>query len=201
MKDLVKVIQQESYKYKDPITEFVECLYVNFDFDGAQQKLRECEEVLVNDFFLVACLDDFIENARLLIFETFCRIHECISINMLAEKLNMTEEDAERWIVNLIRNARLDAKIDSKLGHVVMGAQAVSPYQQVIEKTKGLAFRSQMLAMNIEKKLGIKTGDLHSGVRSSCINHFHFCRICRHPVVKYYRVLIIVCLQGSSNDN
>lgn len=160
MKDLVKVIQQESYKYKDPITEFVECLYVNFDFDGAQQKLRECEEVLVNDFFLVACLDDFIENARLLIFETFCRIHECISINMLAEKLNMTEEDAERWIVNLIRNARLDAKIDSKLGHVVMGAQAVSPYQQVIEKTKGLAFRSQMLAMNIEKKLGIKTGDL-----------------------------------------
>ena len=35
--------------------------------------------------------------------------------SMLAEKLNMTPEEAERWIVNLIRNARLDAKIDSKL--------------------------------------------------------------------------------------
>ena len=35
--------------------------------------------------------------------------------SMLADKLNMTPEDAERWIVNLIRNARLDAKIDSKL--------------------------------------------------------------------------------------
>lgn len=34
---------------------------------------------------------------------------------MLADKLNMTPDDAERWIVNLIRNARLDAKIDSKL--------------------------------------------------------------------------------------
>lgn len=34
---------------------------------------------------------------------------------MLADKLNMTPEEAERWIVNLIRNARLDAKIDSKL--------------------------------------------------------------------------------------
>ena len=33
---------------------------------------------------------------------------------MLAEKLDMTPEDAERWIVNLIRNARLDAKIDSE---------------------------------------------------------------------------------------
>ncbi|XP_013420779.1 eukaryotic translation initiation factor 3 subunit E [Lingula anatina] len=157
LKDLVKVIQQESYTYRDPITEFLECLYVNFDFDGAQQKLRECESVLVNDFFLVACLDDFIENARLFIFETFCRIHECISINMLAEKLNMTPDDAERWIVNLIRGARLDAKIDSKLGHVVMGTQAVSPYQQVIDKTKGLSFRSQMLAMNIEKKLSAKS--------------------------------------------
>ncbi|XP_025111283.1 eukaryotic translation initiation factor 3 subunit E-A-like [Pomacea canaliculata] len=155
LKDLVKVIQQESYTYKDPITEFVMCLYVNFDFDGAQQKLRECETVLMNDFFLVACLEDFIENARLLIFETFCRIHECISINMLAEKLNMTPDEAERWIVNLIRNARLDAKIDSKLGHVVMGTQAVSPYQQVIEKTKNLSFRSQMLALNIEKRAGL----------------------------------------------
>lgn len=44
-------------------------------------------------------------------------------------------------------------------GHVVMGTQAVSPYQQVIEKTKSLSFRSQLLAMNIEKKLGAKTQD------------------------------------------
>jgi translation initiation factor 3 subunit E len=159
LKDLVRVIQQESYTYRDPITEFLECLYVNFDFDSAQQKLRECETVLVNDFFLVACLDDFIENARLFIFETFCRLHQCISISMLADKLNMAPEEAERWIVNLIRNARLDAKIDSKLGRVVMGTQAVSPYQQVIEKTKNLAFRSQMLVMNIEKKLNNKESD------------------------------------------
>merc|ERR1712012_482266 len=156
MKDLVKVIQEESYTYKDPITSFIEALYVDFDFNGAQQKLRECETVLVNDFFLVACLEDFIENSRMMIFETFCRIHQYISIKMLAEKLNMTPEEAERWIVNLIRNARLDAKIDSKLGHVVMGTAAVSPYQQVIEKTKNLSVRSQMLAFNIEKKLGNK---------------------------------------------
>ena len=39
----------------------------------------------------------------------------------------MTAEDAERWIVNLIRNARLDAKIDSQQGHVVMATQTVSP--------------------------------------------------------------------------
>ena len=33
---------------------------------------------------------------------------------MLATKLNMSSDDAEKWIVNLIRNAKLDAKIDAK---------------------------------------------------------------------------------------
>ena len=46
-------------------------------------------------------------------------------------------------------------------GHVVMGTKAVSPYQQVIEKTKGLSFRSQMLAMHIEKKLGNKSQEVN----------------------------------------
>merc|ERR1719309_1224123 len=152
MKDLIKVIQEESYTYQDPITSFIEDLYVNFDFDGAQQKLRECENVLVNDFFLVACLDEFVENSRLMIFETFCRIHQCISIKMLASKLNMTTDEAERWIVNLIRNANLDAKIDSQLGHVVMGTHTVSPYEALIERTKHLSMRSQILQLNVEKK-------------------------------------------------
>jgi translation initiation factor 3 subunit E len=151
LKDLVKVIQQECYTYKDPITEFLEALYVNFDFEESQVKLRECEKVLVNDFFLVACRDEFIENARMFIFETYCRIHQCIDIGMLGEKLNMDAESAERWIVNLIRNARLDAKIDSKNNTVIMGSQYPSVYQRVIEKTKGLTFRSQLLANNLTK--------------------------------------------------
>lgn len=42
--------------------------------------------------------------------------------SMLADKLNMSPEDAERWIVNLIRNARLDAKIDSKLVSILIAS-------------------------------------------------------------------------------
>lgn len=152
VKELVRVIQSESYTYSDPITEFLECLYVNFDFDGAQQKLRECEVVLQNDFFLVACLDDFVENARLFIFENYCKVHPRISIKMLGEKLNLSEEKAEFWIVNLIRNARLDAKIDSKEGVVIMGATNTSVYHQVIEKTSRLSNRSMDLANSLLNK-------------------------------------------------
>lgn len=45
LKELIKVIQQEQYSYKDPIAEFLECLYINYDFDGTQTKMHECEEV------------------------------------------------------------------------------------------------------------------------------------------------------------
>jgi hypothetical protein len=50
----------------------------------AQVKLRECEEVLENDYFLAALKEEFVENARLFIFETYCRIHQCIDLRMLA---------------------------------------------------------------------------------------------------------------------
>ena len=50
---------------------------------------------------------------------------------MLAQKLNMDSENAEKWIVNLIRNAKLDAKIDSQLGHVVMGKFYLSHSQNL----------------------------------------------------------------------
>lgn len=147
LKDLVRVIQSESHAYRDPVTEFVECLFVEFDFEGAQQKLRECDEVLKNDFFLVGCREEFVERARHFIFETYCRIHQCIDVRMLADKLNMEQEDAERWVVNLIRNERLNAKIDASAGTVVMGASAPSVYETILEKTKQLSHRSfQMTA-------------------------------------------------------
>ncbi|KAJ8646295.1 hypothetical protein MRB53_008043 [Persea americana] len=160
LKELIKVIQQEQYSYKDPITEFLECLYVNYDFDGAQTKLHECEEVILNDPFLgkrvedssfttVPLRDEFLENARLFIFETYCRMHQCIDIGMLAEKLNMNYDEAETWIVNLVRNAKLDAKIDSKSGTVIMAPNHLNVYEQIIESTKQLSMRTYVLAKNV----------------------------------------------------
>merc|ERR1719183_258903 len=151
LKDLIRVIQQESYTYSDPITEFLECLFVRYDFEGAQVKLRECEAVLKEDFFLNTVWEEFVENARLFIFETYCRIHQCIDIKMLAEKLNMDQEAAELWIVKLIRSAKLRAKIDSKAGTVIMGTQHLGIYEQIMEKTRMLNFRSYELSAAVQK--------------------------------------------------
>jgi len=141
-KNLVEAIEQENFSVSDPITEFVVSLFVKFDFEAAQQKLKECETVLQNDYFLKNCKDEFIENARLFIFETYCKIHSCIDINMLSKRLDMNVSDAERWIVNLIRDAKLDAKIDSAAGTVIISSNNPSVYQQLIEKTKQLSHRA-----------------------------------------------------------
>jgi translation initiation factor 3 subunit E len=149
LKDLIRVIQQEQYEYSDPITDFLRCLFVDFDFDGAQEKLAQCEAVLDNDFFLVATKGAFMEAARQFLFETYCRIHQAIDIGSLAQKLGMDDEATEKWIVNLIRNARLNAKIDSKAGTVVIQTQTLSAYEQLLEKSRGLSLRTFGLANTV----------------------------------------------------
>lgn len=148
MKDLVKVMQ--NCEYSDPIVEFVDCLCVKFDFDGAQTKLVECETVLSTDFFLCKQTTLFMEEARVFVFENYCRIHDKIDLNTLSAKLAMDQEAAERWIVDLIRNALLDAKIDSEDGCVIMGTDARSVYQQVMEKTRDLNIRSATMVQNLK---------------------------------------------------
>merc|ERR1711916_356281 len=133
LKSLVSVLEQERYSYSDPITEFVYSLYV------------------ASDFFLVACQEDFTTNARLFIFETFCRIHQQIDLSVLASKLDMDRDEAEKWIVSLVRNAGIDAKIDSAADLVVMGNQYPSIYAQIIEKTKSLSLRTSVLANNCSR--------------------------------------------------
>lgn len=80
LKDLVRVVRQEVYEYNDPVTHFVKALYIDFDFEEAQKKLGEAEEVLKGDFFLSSAAEAFVEAARHLISESYCKIHQRIDI-------------------------------------------------------------------------------------------------------------------------
>ena len=152
LKELVRIVSIERAAYSDPILRFLEDLYVHCNFDDAQARLQECAVALDNDFFLSNSEEDFLNAARMYIFETYCRIHERIDLQSLAQKLNMEQIAAEKWIVKMVSDAQLAAKIDSQSGHVILGVQPPDVYQQVIEKTKGLSFRSYVLAQNIEKR-------------------------------------------------
>uniref|UniRef100_A0AC35TKL5 Eukaryotic translation initiation factor 3 subunit E n=1 Tax=Rhabditophanes sp. KR3021 TaxID=114890 RepID=A0AC35TKL5_9BILA len=152
LKELIKLLESYGEHYKDPITEFLTCLYIKHDFNEAQHYLKQCENVLKNDFFLTGYANEFNESARLLVFENFCRIHNCVKLDMLAERLNMDTEEAEKWIVDLIRKYGIEgAKIDSKTGEVVMTPKVQSLHEQVMENTKRLPGRITQMVLNLEK--------------------------------------------------
>merc|ERR1711937_243919 len=151
MKNLINVMQD--CEYTDPVVEFVDCLCVKFDFESAQATLVHCEHVLSTDFFLCKQTSLFMEEARVFVFENYCRIHNKIDLRALGEKLAMDQDQAERWIVDLIRNAELDAKIDSEEGCVVMGGSVQSVYEQVMERTRDLNVRSATMTQNLNKLL------------------------------------------------
>jgi len=50
-----------------------------------------------------------------------CPLYVLAAHSVLAEKLNMNYDEAERWIMNLVQNSKLEAKIDSVAGTVIMG--------------------------------------------------------------------------------
>jgi len=159
IKDVVKAIDQEAYQFSDPIVDFVRALHLRFDFKAAQALLPVCDQVLAADYFAGSSSDDavplvrteFMRCARLSIVEAFCRVHSTLDIAKVAEMLNQTTDEAERFLVNLITENRLDAKIDGTRGTVSIAPQIPTVYQQLIEKTKSLNLRASVLAGSIER--------------------------------------------------
>jgi translation initiation factor 3 subunit E len=172
---------------QDPVTSFLYCLLVDYDFTGAHDALVECKTLLKNDFFLQASQAEFLANARLLMFKSYCRIHKTIGIKDLLDTLDLkcaadlaglndnsassssssssSDEkkegddaavDSEALVVELIRAARVDARINSADGTIVIKGEYPSLYESVIFQTKKLNFRCSQLAQQVEKATQLK---------------------------------------------
>jgi len=156
VRDLTRIVQMEEYQYSDPVTGFLKELFVDFDFDKAQERLTEAESVVRADFFLSGSAEQFVENARWLVSEVFCRIHQRIDISSLSKTLNLSNEEGEKWIVNLIRDSRtgVEAKIDLKSNTLHITRPHTTPTATLIETTRGLAFRSQAIQYAMQSSTG-----------------------------------------------
>lgn len=161
VKDLTRIVQMEEYQYSDPVTAFLKDLFCDFDFERAQQRLAVAEQVVQKDFFLSGFAADFVENARWLISEIFCRIHQRIDISDLSKTLNLSYEEGEKWIVNLIRDSRMgvDAKIDLKSNMLYISRPQSTPTTTLIEATRGLAFRSQAVQVAMQNTAEQRSGE------------------------------------------
>ena len=71
----------------------------------------------------------------------------------------MSPADAEKWIVDLILDSKLVAKIDSRDNYVMMDSDRPSVYQQVLDRTERLTSSTFRYVRGIE---GIGRGVPHS---------------------------------------
>jgi len=119
------VIEAETYNYSDCFTRFVDALCNRANFGEANAALEECEVELQRDFFLRDGAPAFLNKARQMLFEEQLRLHRQLSLASVAKQLRMGTSDAEVWLVNLIREAKIDAKVNSVDGvvHVAPPAQ------------------------------------------------------------------------------
>lgn len=87
--------------------------------------------MLDNDYFLAALKDEFVENARLFIFETYCRIHQCIDLRMLAGGLHPSHFHPGRHclFVHSFRKKRPTATVRSDYTVLPVTGMLHSSYQ------------------------------------------------------------------------
>lgn len=159
LKQIIKLIKIEDYQFKDSITQFLSSLFIQLDFEQAKLHLDNSLTLIKNDFFLESYHDEFKINSLYLISETYCKIHNKININHLSTKLGMEITEGERWVVDLVRDAKLDAKIDFKENTIQMNHFETPVYQAVIEKSKGLLFRAQAITSAMEIRANGGTPD------------------------------------------
>ena len=84
----------------------------------------------------------------------YCTINRKVDLSMLAKKLQMSEEESEKWMVQMVRGSSsshaIDAKIDSASKQVIMAMSSRSTHQQVMDKTGEFTQRATSLAVALE---------------------------------------------------
>jgi|ERR1712085_127263 len=128
-------------------------------------------EILNKDYFLCDPHNSeaILNNARLAIFQIYCRTHQSVDIATIAEKMGLDPLACEGYIVQLIQSGKLQgACIDTpdcetETPTVFFPRQKTNSCAQILEKTKNMSFRLFLLqanAMGVNKKDSRKLGSL-----------------------------------------
>ncbi|PRT56232.1 Eukaryotic translation initiation factor 3 subunit E [Wickerhamiella sorbophila] len=152
IKELVRAVVQELYEYEDPVLSFIKALYVDYDLSEATRQLQQAQELVAGDYFVNGHTAAFVNAARLLIVELYCRVHQCVKVESLAKVVNMPEAECEKWLYSLVKDNKIDGKVDEAAKVVKLNSKRQSAYDQIIDKTKNLDQRNAQLLAQVHAK-------------------------------------------------
>ena len=86
-------VPSSSLSYSDPLIAFLLSLYTDFSFSAAHAHLQQARVLLSHDYFLTGVAErEILENARVMLFETYCQIHSRVEIGRLQKEVDLSKE-------------------------------------------------------------------------------------------------------------
>ena len=156
LSDVSRVIIEEQYTYKDPITEFVRLVIRSNDFEGASIMLAHAMDVIKFDFFLAFYQDYFLQYARTTFLIKYCRLYNRISVKNIAKLLlmdrTMSNDQIQLWLINAIRSESIVAKLDVLENVIYVHFDETNPYQEMKERTQSMNHRTLEIYQSIRNK-------------------------------------------------
>ena len=98
-----RIVDVEAHRLRDPLSQFIISLRLKCDFDEAAALIGACEKFMAQDYFMRRHAARFAEYARMMVCQNKLWVHRVMS----------TEKTGEMQLVRLIREANVDATIDS----------------------------------------------------------------------------------------
>jgi len=160
LQEIANLLDDNSYAYKDSLTEFLRLLVLENDFEQAKAALEQSQELISNDFFMSYYLDVFNEAARVVILRRHCLLYQRIKISDLSQFMLFDNEDECLAFVTskfLEDEREIDARIhdDPFAGerYIHVRSEQQTPYQQLLyEKAVGLPGKSRELYFELAKR-------------------------------------------------
>jgi len=160
LQEIATLLDDNSFAYKDSLTEFLRLLVLENDFEAAKVALEESQELISNDFFMSYYLDVFNEAARVVILRRHCLLFQRIKISDLSKFMLFDNEDECLAFVTskfLEDEREIDARIhdDPFAGerYIHVRSEQQTPYQQLLyEKAVALPGKSRDLYFELVKR-------------------------------------------------
>eukprot|EP01156_Anaeramoeba_ignava_P011146 Anaeramoba_ignava/a482111_44.p1 GENE.a482111_44~~a482111_44.p1 ORF type:complete len:522 (-),score=182.29 a482111_44:237-1604(-) len=151
MRNLLRLIDQEKYRYSDPITELIYSTFSKKNLNNIESQIEKCEKFCTQDFFLFGIKDQFISSIRVSIFEIFCKIYHELSFDVFVKQLRINPDDVENWIVNVIRNSNINAKVDSENRKIIIQQHFMNVLQNINYKIKNVPQKLSNINLAIQE--------------------------------------------------
>ena len=150
-KALVDILKSEICAEEDDFSAFIRLVYIDFDLENAKKKIEKVRASAAQDIVFSNHATQIVESCQKMYFEVYCKIFSTLEIKTVADFLLTSAEEAEIWIINLIRKNNIKAVMDPAGSCLLIGMQSAEESESLTRSAKELMSRNRILLNNVGK--------------------------------------------------